>query len=169
VPAAIQCGEPKGTTASTSIQTEAPSNRTTPLADMTGEVDIQKKDGWSFWAAKAILVAFVVIVFVVVLYGMTGAYVYTKAYAAHGQTRELSRACQKYKEKLGEFPDKLEALLERKGGHGPFVENRDWFLDPWQVPYQYDPKGPRNDGNRPDIWTVDPANGTLIGNWPKQR
>jgi hypothetical protein len=95
--------------------------------------------------------------------------VYTKAYAAHGQTRELSRACQKYKEKLGEFPDKLEALLERKGGHGPFVENRDWFLDPWQVPYQYDPKGPRNDGNRPDIWTVDPANGTLIGNWPKQR
>ena len=41
-----------------------------------------------------------------------------------------------------------------------------WADDPWKKPYQYDPSGPRNNGRRPDIWTVAP-DGLEIGNWPK--
>jgi hypothetical protein len=41
------------------------------------------------------------------------------------------------------------------------------LLNPWGKEYEYDPKGSRNDGKRPDIWATAPDK-TEIGNWPKK-
>jgi hypothetical protein len=51
----------------------------------------------------------------------------------------------------------------------PFVD-ADSLLDPWGKRFEYDPKGPRNKGAKPDIWSTGPdkadENG-IIGNWTK--
>ncbi len=80
----------------------------------------------------------------------------------------LTQACQGYHTKHGRFPKNLEELLEHDAVGGPFLETPDALIDPWGRPYQYDPKGPRNNGAKPDIWTVTP-NGLEIGNWPRGR
>ena len=49
-----------------------------------------------------------------------------------------------------------------------YVDPKFTFTDPWGNPYRYDPKGKRNGGKRPDIWTVTPDK-TGIGNWPEQK
>ncbi|MFO0938893.1 MAG: hypothetical protein U0798_20510 [Gemmataceae bacterium] len=56
-------------------------------------------------------------------------------------------------------PRNLQTLVDRK--ILPSVSLR----DPWGQPFQYDVKGPRNNGNRPDIWTVSKDRKTIIGNW----
>jgi hypothetical protein len=38
------------------------------------------------------------------------------------------------------------------------------LADPWGKPYQYDPTGKRNGGNKPDVWSDGP-DGKPIGNW----
>ncbi len=80
----------------------------------------------------------------------------------------LAQACEAYRAKLGEYPQKLEKLLEQNAKGGPFLETPDALIDPWGNPYQYDSQGPRNNGLKPDIWTVSP-NGVEIGNWPRDR
>jgi hypothetical protein len=64
----------------------------------------------------------------------------------------------------GEFPATLDMLLQKDEFGGPYLENADSLLDEWGNPFQYDIKGPRNKGTKPDIWSVAP-DGTLIGNW----
>jgi hypothetical protein len=80
----------------------------------------------------------------------------------------LTQACQAFRQKHGEFPETLDKLLERDQFGQIYLDKPDALIDPWGKHYQYDPKGPRNDGEKPDIWTVH-ADGTVIGNWPKQR
>jgi hypothetical protein len=101
-------------------------------------------------------------------FGM-GAWVNSDTDIAAAQIRgPLSQACEAYRTKNGEYPQKLEKLLEQNAKGGPFLESPDALIDPRGNRYQYDPKGPRNDGARPDIWTVTPA-GIEIGNWPQGR
>ena len=57
-------------------------------------------------------------------------------------------------------------MLVKDARGGPYLDNPDALIDPWGNTYQYDPVGPRNNGVRPDTWTVNPRDGTLIGNWP---
>jgi hypothetical protein len=52
-------------------------------------------------------------------------------------------------------------------GSRPAINSADALIDPWGRPYNYDPNGPRNNGNKPDIWAVAP-DGALIGNWPNR-
>jgi hypothetical protein len=75
----------------------------------------------------------------------------------------LERAVQAYQLKHNKLPDSLEALAE---GDKPFVE-KSALKDPWGKPFQYDPKGPRNKGLKPDIWTSHPS-GKLFGNWAEK-
>src|SRR5262249_3669085 len=58
----------------------------------------------------------------------------------------LTRWVEDYKPRPGAYPTALAPI------------------DPWGVPYEYDPDGPRNSGRHPDIWTITPS-GELIGNW----
>ncbi len=59
----------------------------------------------------------------------------------------------------------LDDLLKKDDLGGPYLESKDALLDPWKQPYHYDPAGKKNEGRRPDIWTVAPNN-EVIGNWP---
>jgi hypothetical protein len=89
--------------------------------------------------------------------------------AARQKALDLMRAVQAYHLTHGELPASLAMLAEKgKDGERPFATADD-LLDPWGKPYQYDPAGPKHDGFKPDIWTVDPADGkTKIGNWPQE-
>jgi hypothetical protein len=78
----------------------------------------------------------------------------------------LTQACEAYALKNGRFPDRLDQLLVKDAIGGPYLESPDALTDPWGRPFQYDAKGPNNNGARPDIWTVTPA-GVVIGNWPR--
>ena len=80
----------------------------------------------------------------------------------------LPNACEAYRAKNGRLPKTLAELLEQNAVGGPYLEHPDALIDPWGNRYQYDPKGPRNNGLKPDIWTVTPQ-GIEIGNWPRDR
>jgi len=65
---------------------------------------------------------------------------------ARFEVMKLTRWVEEYKTRTGAYPTALAPL------------------DPWGVPYEYHPDGPRNSGRHPDIWTITPS-GELIGNW----
>lgn len=80
----------------------------------------------------------------------------------------LTNACQAYRLKHDGFPKNMMELIQKDAVGGPYLESPDALIDPWGKLYQYDPKGPRNNGARPDIWTVTP-DGIEIGNWQRGR
>ena len=73
----------------------------------------------------------------------------------------LTKAAETYKNKQGKYPESLKDLA---GGGYLEYESRNPLIDPWGNDYQYDPKGARNGGKKPDIWAVMP-DGKEIGNW----
>jgi hypothetical protein len=88
-----------------------------------------------------------------------------KVKRAEADVHTIEDACKVYKLKFGEYPSTLELFLKPPSGQ-PFFENSDALLDSWGHKFQYDPKGPKNGGNKPDVWAVTP-NGKTIGNWPE--
>jgi hypothetical protein len=92
---------------------------------------------------------------------------------AESQIRgSLTHACEAYRIKHGgEFPQILAQLTQRDALGGPYLESPDALTDPWGHPYQYDASGPKNNGTKPDIWTVVPNSNPQkkVGNWPKQK
>lgn len=82
--------------------------------------------------------------------------------------KSLSTAVEAYQIKHGEPPASLAALAQPDAdGSRPAISSADALTDPWGKPYNYDPAGPRNNGNKPDIWAVAP-DGIPIGNWPNR-
>jgi len=78
----------------------------------------------------------------------------------------LTKACQNYELNYSQRPGNLSVLLQKGERGGPYLESRDFLIDPWGREYQYNAQGPRNETLKPDIWTVDP-DGREIGNWGK--
>jgi hypothetical protein len=77
-------------------------------------------------------------------------------------TKALEMASKAFHVKNDKYPEKLEDLVT---GDRPFYEGgENSLIDPWGSKSQYDPKGPKNGGKMPDIWTVTPDKKT-IGNW----
>src|SRR5262245_18385492 len=76
----------------------------------------------------------------------------------------LDLAVQAYFVQKGEFPKSLNVLTE---GDKPYIK-ADSLLDPWKKQYLYYITGPKNDGKKPDIWTIAPDK-TIIGNWPEKK
>jgi hypothetical protein len=90
---------------------------------------------------------------------------YSKDTPAKAFFRELASICNTYKLHNGDWPPSLDALAAPQPDGGPPLIAPAYLTDPWGHPWQYDPAGPRNGGERPDIWTVTPQ-GKVIGNWP---
>jgi hypothetical protein len=88
---------------------------------------------------------------------------YGKNDMAEAGVKTLTIGVKAYHLKFSAYPTRLDELVQPPEG-GPFVEPQA-LLDPWGRTYQYDPAGPRNQGQQPDIWTVTPK-GEVIGNWP---
>jgi len=78
--------------------------------------------------------------------------------------KALTQALQVYKVNKSVFPTTLEELTE---GERPIVK-KETLVDPWGRAYLYDPAGPKNGGDLPDIWTVTPGK-VVIGNWPEKK
>jgi len=69
----------------------------------------------------------------------------------------------------GNFPQTLQELTQpQPNAGGKVIVAADALTDPWGKPYQYDPAGPKHNGEKPDVWTQAP-DGTVIGNWPEKK
>ena len=77
--------------------------------------------------------------------------------------RSLTTAVEAYTKAKGMAPAKLMDLVT-----AGIVDPKETLLDPWGNPYQYDAKGKKNGGKRPDVWAVTPDR-RQIGNWPEQK
>lgn len=82
------------------------------------------------------------------------------------QIQVLSQAAKAFKIKFSESPGELADLLKPPEGK-PFLASQNDLLDPWQLPFRYDPTGPHNKGEEPDIWCEVPGTKPvrIIGNW----
>lgn len=80
----------------------------------------------------------------------------------------LTQATQAFFIRHNRYPESLEELALRDQFGIQFIEGPDQLFDPWGQEYKYDPAGPKNNGVKPDIWTVAP-DGAIIGNWPGVR
>ena len=110
----------------------------------------------------------VVMAIIVVLAGVGGYYYLrhldeAKVDAARLQVKTLTQAAEAYYTKHGEWPASLVALTEKEAdGSRPYLEP-DAIKTPWGKEYGYDPSGPSNSGNKPDVWADGPQG--KIGNW----
>jgi general secretion pathway protein G len=123
-------------------------------------------------AAFTLMEMLVVVAIIVALAGVGGFFLMralsdSQKDIAKTQVRVLTDACRAYAIKhANNFPESLDLLLAADQRGGPWLEDRDALKDPWEKPYQYNKAGPRNQGKRPDIWTIDPTTQQEIGNWP---
>ena len=85
------------------------------------------------------------------------------ANVAVGQIMALDGACRQFQLINKRWPNNLNELTNG-GKRGPPMVNPAQLIDPRGQAYQFDRNGPRNNGQRPDIWTV--IDGKMIGNWP---
>ena len=96
-----------------------------------------------------------------------------KGSAAWAQARVISHAVKRYVvEHDGIYPRNLDQLLQKDDdGNGPYLEGVDSLKDPWGQTYKYDPGGAINvehgtlGSTPPDVYTIHPKGGRLIGNW----
>jgi len=120
-------------------------------------------------AAFTLLEVLIVVAIIVMLAG-AGTYYFlqrledAKVGNAKVGAMTLSSACEQYYTTNGEFPPSLEALTGPQPNGGGAYFGPDKLLDPWKKQYQYNPQGPNNGGNKPDVWTQSPK-GQPIGNW----
>ena len=82
--------------------------------------------------------------------------------------KSLETAVEAYYLQHGEYPLSLAVLTQREVDGGKAYLDADALKTPWGSQYNYDPVGPSNGGNKPDIWADGPQ-GKRIGNWPAAR
>jgi hypothetical protein len=163
----------------TAIQTEAPPAKPTlaaPQAFVGPEPQSIEKPNELSWRERLLMFGIALSVAFVMI-STLGFFCVGPIGGGHRQTEvastqmkgPLTSACNAFKLKNGRWPANLEELLQKNDNGGPYLESRDALLDPWGNRYQYDVKGPMNNGTRPDIWTEVPNDGRKLGNWPAIR
>jgi hypothetical protein len=83
-----------------------------------------------------------------------------KLAAVKARLKLIDFVIREYQRNMNEVPKSPKVLTE---GDKPALA-ADVLLDPWKQPLQYDARGPKNKGKKPDIWTVTPDK-RIIGNW----
>jgi hypothetical protein len=79
---------------------------------------------------------------------------------------DLTTACKSYwRNNDQHWPPDLDALTQPDKNGKVYLDGSEALIDPWRNRFQYDPGGPRNNGQQPDIWAKSPK-GEVIGNWP---
>jgi general secretion pathway protein G len=132
---------------------------------------LQKQTARNRRLAFTLMEMIVVVAIIVALAGVGGFYLLG---ALGGAEKDVARtqckgplqtAVQTYYVNNHQWPSSLSVLLNKDAnGKGPYLEDQNAIIDPWQKPYQYNAAGTRNNGRRPDISTIAP-DGTEIGNW----
>jgi hypothetical protein len=85
---------------------------------------------------------------------------------AQSEIRTLDLVVRSYFVRHGHYPLSLDALCEKDDLTGLKYFEKDQLIDVWGRRIEYDVKGPRNGGLKPDIWSRG-ATGeeAMIGNW----
>ena len=116
-----------------------------------------------------VVVAIIVVLVAVAVPMFMGRLDEAKVSAARASIESITQAAQMYKLKYGDYPPNLVALTQPGAdGTAPFIELKH-LTDPWQRPYEYDPRGPHNViYSKPDVWSNGPRPGdptSIVGNW----
>jgi general secretion pathway protein G len=119
--------------------------------------------------AFTLLEVLVVVAIIVMLAGVGGYYLLqryedSKLSRAKIDCEGLSSQVETFKLNTGNYPTSIQQLTQATGAHGALVPP-DKIIDPWGKPYQVDPNGTHNNGNKADVFTTSPKGG-LIGNFP---
>lgn len=119
-------------------------------------------------AAFTLLEVLIVVSIIVILAGIGGYYMFraaddAKEGVARTNAMKLAKACEVFQTKYNRLPESLQELVQPPDGMRPYAQQEE-LLDPWGKPYQYDPAGTHNGGQRPDVFTTSPGN-VVIGNW----
>jgi general secretion pathway protein G len=119
-------------------------------------------------AAFTLLEVLIVVAIIVILAGIGGTYAFrayedAKVSEAQIKANAIAGAAQRFMVKYDRYPNDLNELAQPPSGGTPFMAAED-LNDPWGKPYQYDPAGPRNNGQKPDVYTTSPKN-EVIGNF----
>src|SRR6185312_6472375 len=118
--------------------------------------------------AFTLLEVLVVVAIIVMLAGVGGYYLLqryedSKLSRAKIDCEGLSSQVETYKLNNGNYPTHIQQLTQASGMHGAMVPP-DKIIDPWGKPYQVDPNGTHNGGNKADVFTTSPK-GAIIGNF----
>jgi general secretion pathway protein G len=121
--------------------------------------------------AFTLLEVLVVVAIIVMLAGVGGYYLLqryeeSKLSKAKMDAEGLSTQVETFKLNNGDYPVSIEQLAQPQPNGGTALVGPDKIRDPWGKLYQIDPTGPRNGGNRADVFTTGPR-GQLIGNFPQ--
>ena len=119
--------------------------------------------------AFTLLEVLVVVAIIVMLAGVGGYYLLaryedSKLSRAKIDCEGLSSQAETFKLNTGNYPTSIQQLTQAQDAHGAMVPP-DKIIDPWGKPYQIDPNGPHNGGNKADVFTTSPK-GAIIGNFP---
>jgi general secretion pathway protein G len=122
-------------------------------------------------AAFTLMEMLVVVAIIVALAGIGGYFLIgqlTKSQQDAAQLQckgPLTNAVKTYYTRHHTWPTSLQQLLQQDQKGPPILEDQDALIDPWGNQYQYDPSGQMHQGRCPDIWAIDPKDGTKWGNW----
>ncbi|MFO0879280.1 MAG: type II secretion system protein GspG [Gemmataceae bacterium] len=119
--------------------------------------------------AFTLLEVLVVVAIIVMLAGVGGYYLIqryeeSKISRAKIDAEALSSQVETFKLNNGDYPNTIEALAQPQPGGGSALVPPDKIRDPWGKPYQIDPAGQRNGGNKADVFTTTPK-GQIVGNF----
>jgi general secretion pathway protein G len=124
-------------------------------------------------SAFTLMEVLVVVAIIVVLAGVGTFYLLprlgeAKDKVAQSNITKLDTACGTFKLNNDRWPQNLQELTARQPNGDAPLASTDEIKDPWGAEFKYDPSGPRNQGLKPDIWTVSQESSRKeIGNWPK--
>lgn len=125
--------------------------------------------------AFTLMEVLVVVAIIVALAGLGGFMLMQQLSTSQAQTArlqaiELTKAVEAYAiAHGGQYPPSLQVLLQQdQNGNGPYIKKASMLMDPWGQQYQYNMQGVQNSqhgNNQPDVYTVSPKTGQMIGNW----
>ncbi len=117
------------------------------------------------------LMELMIVVALLVILAGTGGFYYMrtlesgKKKAAAAQVHTIEQQVQMWAlDHSSQMPPSLQSLAQGDDVNPKPQMSANDLIDPWKKPYQYDPNGSHNGGNKPDVWTQAP-DGSVIGNW----
>jgi general secretion pathway protein G len=120
----------------------------------------RRQDRAAFTLMEVLLVLVILVVLGSLAVGMfTGTQKKALERSTQVQVDTYDSACMHYHTEMFSYPPSLQDLRVNTSGSqnwsGPYID-KDVPNDPWGNPYQYDPQGPRHNGEKPDIWSYGP-------------
>jgi general secretion pathway protein G len=120
-------------------------------------------------SAFTLLEVLVVVAIIVMLAGVGGYYLLqryeeSKVSRAKIDCEALSSQVETYKLNNNQYPPSIESLAQPQPSGGSALVPPDKVRDPWGKPYQLDPNGTHNGGNKADVFTTTPK-GQTVGNF----